>query len=72
MPLRTAEQYREGLRDGRLVYYRGQRVEDVTTHEQLSIGVRHTSLDYEIAEDIERRDLFSWTDEAGQVHSRYY
>ncbi|MEE3261416.1 MAG: 4-hydroxyphenylacetate 3-hydroxylase N-terminal domain-containing protein [Candidatus Latescibacterota bacterium] len=72
MPLRTAEQYREGLRDGRVVYYRGQRVEDVTTHEQLSIGVRHTSLDYEIAEDTEHRDLFTWTDEAGQVHSRYY
>ena len=29
MALRTPEQYLKGLRDGREVYYRGERVEDV-------------------------------------------
>ncbi|BDG58981.1 4-hydroxyphenylacetate 3-hydroxylase N-terminal domain-containing protein [Caldinitratiruptor microaerophilus] len=32
MALRSPEQYRESLRDGRNVYVAGQRVEDVTTH----------------------------------------
>ena len=32
MPLRSAEQYIESLRDGRTVYFRGQQVPDVTTH----------------------------------------
>ena len=30
MTLRTAEQYKEGLRDGRNVYILGNKVEDVT------------------------------------------
>ena len=37
--LRTGAQYREGLRDGRVVYYNGDRVEDVTTHPSLGLVV---------------------------------
>lgn len=72
MGLRTTEQYLEGLRDGRFVTFKGERVEDVTTHEHLGIGARHTALDFELAEQAEHRDLFTWTDDAGQIHSRYY
>jgi 4-hydroxyphenylacetate 3-monooxygenase oxygenase component len=32
MAIRTKEEYVEGLRDDREVYYRGERIEDVTTH----------------------------------------
>lgn len=32
MPIRSKEEYVEGLRDSREVYYKGERVEDVTTH----------------------------------------
>jgi 4-hydroxybutyryl-CoA dehydratase/vinylacetyl-CoA-Delta-isomerase len=72
MGLRTAEQYLQGLRDGRYVTFRGERVEDVTTHEHLGIGARHTALDFELAEGAEHRELFTWTDDEGETHSRYF
>jgi 4-hydroxybutyryl-CoA dehydratase / vinylacetyl-CoA-Delta-isomerase len=49
MPLRTVEQYVESLRDGRIVYYRGQRVPDVTRHPVISVAVEHASIDYRLA-----------------------
>ncbi|MDA0336244.1 MAG: gamma-aminobutyrate dehydratase [bacterium] len=72
MALRTADQYLAGLRDGRFVTFKGERVKDVTTHEHLGIGARHTALDFELAEMAEHRQLFTWTDDDGQTHSRYY
>jgi 4-hydroxybutyryl-CoA dehydratase/vinylacetyl-CoA-Delta-isomerase len=55
--LRSPDQYRESLRDGRRVYYRGERVEDVTTHPVLRHAVDHAALDYQLAEAAEHRDL---------------
>jgi 4-hydroxybutyryl-CoA dehydratase/vinylacetyl-CoA-Delta-isomerase len=49
--LRSAEAYRESLRDGRRVFYRGERVEDVTTHDVLRHAVNHAALDYRLAHD---------------------
>ncbi|MCY3790000.1 MAG: hypothetical protein OXH63_14570 [Gemmatimonadetes bacterium] len=43
MGLRSAAEFKEGLRDGREVYQRGERVEDVTAHDDLGIGVDHAS-----------------------------
>jgi aromatic ring hydroxylase len=37
MGLRTAEQYLRSLRDGRVLYYAGERVDDVTAHEPLRL-----------------------------------
>lgn len=39
--VRTPRQYLEGLRDGREVWYWGQRVPDVTAHPELGIAARH-------------------------------
>ena len=39
MPLRTPQQYLDSLRDGRRVFYRGERVEDVTTHPVIGVAV---------------------------------
>jgi aromatic ring hydroxylase len=73
MRLRTAEAYLEGLRDGRVVYYRGQRVEDVTTHPVLGRGARHTAIDFRLAEDPEHRPLLLAEDPATQrTISRYF
>ena len=55
--LRSADEYRESLRDGRRVFYRGKRVEDVTTHPVLKAAVNHAALDYVLAEDPQHRDL---------------
>ena len=71
MPLRTAEQYLESLRDGRTVYYRGQRVPDVTTHPVIGCAARHAAIDYTLAHDPTHRELCVVSDEAGE-YSRYY
>jgi 4-hydroxybutyryl-CoA dehydratase / vinylacetyl-CoA-Delta-isomerase len=66
--LRTPEEYRESLRDGRTVFYRGEKVADVTSHSVLRHAVDHASLDYAMAEDPELRKL-AVTEEG---YSRYF
>ena len=55
--MRTAEQYLDGLRDEREVYYRGERVTDVVGHPELGIAARHGALDFAFAEEPENADL---------------
>lgn len=57
MPLRSAEEYVESLRDGRRVYYRGRLVPDVTAHPVFRVAIDHASIDYRMAEDPRWRDL---------------
>jgi aromatic ring hydroxylase len=66
--LRTPAEYVASLRDGRAVFYRGKRIEDVTTHPMTSVAVRHAALDYEMAEDPRYRSL-AITEEG---YSRYF
>jgi aromatic ring hydroxylase len=54
---RTAEQYLEGLKDGREVYYRGERVHDVVEHPELGVAARHGALDFALADDPAQREL---------------
>ncbi|MDR7450815.1 MAG: 4-hydroxyphenylacetate 3-hydroxylase N-terminal domain-containing protein, partial [Armatimonadota bacterium] len=70
--LRTPEAYRAGLRDHREVYYRGRKVDDVTTHPALSRGAAHTALDYHLAEDPAYRPLVVVEEGAGAPYSRYF
>jgi 4-hydroxybutyryl-CoA dehydratase / vinylacetyl-CoA-Delta-isomerase len=73
MALRTVEQYKASLRDGRLVYFRGKRVEDVTTHPVIGVAVNHAAIDYEIAHQAKHRDLAVYADTAtGEAYSRYF
>ena len=73
MSLRTPEQYRKSLLDGRSVYFGGKRVSDVTKHPALGTAVDHASIDFAMAEDPQRRDLATYTDPAtGEVFSRYF
>jgi aromatic ring hydroxylase len=71
MPLKTAEEYVRSLRDGRTVYFRGRRVDDVTLHPVISVAVRHASIDYLLAHDPRHRDACVVRDGAGE-YSRYY
>ena len=70
--MRTAHEYRESLRDGRTVYYEGQRVHDVTTHPILRIAVDHAALDYEMAEDDRYRSLAVVPRPGGGEMSRFF
>lgn len=73
MGLKTAQEYKESIRDDRVVYYKGERVEDVTTHPELSVCVNTMALDYELAEQPEHHDLAVVYDEAlGEEINRYY
>ncbi len=71
MSLRTAAEYQASLRDGRTVYYRGKRV-DVTTHPLFRVAIDHVSLDYELAESPEHRQLLVAHDaELGEIARLY-
>jgi len=73
MGLRSPAEFKEGLRDGREIYYRGELIEDVVSHHDLGIGVEHVALDFEMAEDPLHRDLMTWDDpNLGETVSRYF
>ncbi len=75
MALRTAEQYRESLRDGRRVYLLGEKVEDVTTHRLLKVATETVAQDFVLteSEDPKVRDLFVVRDEeTGEPITRFF
>jgi len=73
MGLMSPEQYKESLNDGRVVYYKGEKVKNVVTHPDVSVCVNLMAIDYEMAENPEYRDLAVVEDlETGESISRYY
>ena len=72
MPLKSPQQYKDSLRDGRTVFFRGQRVPDVTTHPVLGVAVDHAAIDYRLAEDPKYRDLAVAIDAGGKELGRHY
>ena len=73
MGLRSAAEYKAGLRDDRVVYSRGEQVEDVTTHPDLGLAVDHAALDFRLAEEAGHHSLMTWEDaESGESCSRYF
>ncbi len=71
MGLRTPAEYVESLKDNRTVYYRGERVADVTTHPVIAKAVKHACVDYEMAEEPDSRDL-TIIDDEGEPYARYF
>src|SRR5450631_3519365 len=47
MGLRTPQQYVESLRDGRVTYWDGERIDDITTHPRFRVPIALTAVDYE-------------------------
>jgi 4-hydroxybutyryl-CoA dehydratase/vinylacetyl-CoA-Delta-isomerase len=71
MGLRTREQFLNGLRDDREVYYRGQRVKIVPDHPELGAAARHAAIDFQLAEDSTFREL-AVHQEGNEKFSAYY
>ena len=71
MPLKTRQEYVASLQDGREVWFRGARVDDVTTHPVMRIATDHAAIDYRMAEDPAYRDL-AVIHEDGREFSRFY
>ena len=72
MGLRTRDEYVSSLKDERLVYLSGERVEDVTADPSLKIGVETAAIDYQMGEMEDFRDLATVTTQSGEEISRYY
>lgn len=71
MGLRTPQQYIDSIRDDRTVFYRGERVADVTAHPVIKKAVHHAALDFEMAENPDYKDL-AVVNEGGDRYSRYF
>jgi 4-hydroxybutyryl-CoA dehydratase/vinylacetyl-CoA-Delta-isomerase len=73
MGLISAAQYKESLNDGRVVFYKGEKIENVATHPDLGVCADLMAIDYEMAENPEFRDLAVVKDpESAEEISRYY
>ena len=58
--IRTGDEYKRGLRDGREVYVDGARVDDVTTHPQFQPIVNVRARIYDMAHDDATRDAMTY------------
>ncbi len=54
--MRAAAEYLESLRDGRVVHYRGRRIDDVTKEPDLRVAIDMACIDFDMAEEPEHRD----------------
>lgn len=73
MGLISAEEYKASLDDGRIVYYKGEKIKNVVRDPNLGVCVDVMAIDYEMAENPKYRDLAVVEDpETGEPISRYY
>jgi len=61
--IRTGEQYRDSIRDGRQVWINGERVKDVTTHPMFKPIVDIRARIYDMAHEKATQDVMSYADE---------
>jgi 4-hydroxyphenylacetate 3-monooxygenase len=60
--IRTGEEYRESIRDGRMVWINGERVKDVTTHPTFKPIVDVRARIYDLAHEDATRDVMSYVE----------
>ena len=73
MALRTAEEYKQGLRDGRRVYLGGNEVPDVTEDPYIKVGVETAAFDFLMGHDPAFQEMAVTKDpETGEPVSRYF
>lgn len=68
--LRTGEEYKKSLRDGRTVWYGGERVEDVTTHRATAGGIERLAELFDKQHEPEHQDVMTYVREDGQRVTR--
>jgi 4-hydroxyphenylacetate 3-monooxygenase len=69
--LKTGEQYKESLRDGRVVWHRGERVE-VTTHPATAGGIDWLASLYDMQHDPEHQEVLTRVREDGERVTRVW
>lgn len=71
MPPRTKEEYVRSLRDDREVYYKGEQIDDVTSHPATAEMIETQGKLYELHHDPEHRDQLTY-EENGERYSIFY
>lgn len=66
MAIKTPQQYMESLKDGRVVYCNGEKVDDVTTHPILKICRDWVAMDYVLQMDSRFQDLLTEKGDDGE------
>jgi len=69
--IRTGDEYKQGLRDGREVWIDGERVTDVTKHPALKPIIDVKARMYDMAHEDRYRDILTY-EEGGQRHPIFY
>ena len=69
--LRTGKEHLESLRDGRVVYIGGERVDDVTRHPAFREAAKTVAAIYDMKADPANRDAMSYEEDGGR-HSIYF
>jgi len=70
--IRNGSEYIKSLRDGRSIYYRGTKVDDVITHPVLSIPISHAKSFFDFREDKELRKFLTFNDsKLGEISGFY-
>ncbi|MBC2715411.1 MAG: hypothetical protein HF978_08890 [Desulfobacteraceae bacterium] len=73
MALRTAEEYKAGLRDNRNVFILGQKVPDVTEDPYIKVGVETAAFDFLMGHDEKLQEIAVMKDpETGEPISTYF
>jgi len=65
--IRTGQQYKDSIRDGRQVWVNGERVKDVTTHPMFKPLVDIRARIYDMQHEPEHAAVMSYTDELGNI-----
>lgn len=69
--LKSGSDHLESLRDGRIVYVGGERIDDVTTHPAFRNGARSIAAIYDMKASPEHREVMSF-EENGERFSSYF
>jgi len=69
--LKRGDDYLEGLRDGRIIYVGGERVDDVTTHPGFRNAARSYARIYDARFEEAYRDILSY-EEGGERYATYF
>jgi aromatic ring hydroxylase len=70
--IKNGSEYIKSLRDGRTIYYRGTKVDDVTTHPVLSVPISHAKSFFDYREDKDLRKFLTFNDpKLGEISGFY-
>src|SRR3990172_13289183 len=72
MGLKTPAEYRESLRDGRVTYWQGDRIADITKDKRFEVPIRTAMEDYEYYTSPEIFEIKTYETEAGERAARIF